>query len=52
MQPHGNALAAPAKTPKEVVQKLNQEIQNALNNPDVRKKLQDMNVEPHPAIRN
>lgn len=44
-----NALAAPAKTPKEVVQKLNQEIQNALNNPDVRKKLQDMNVEPHPS---
>ena len=44
-----NALAAPSKTPKEVVQKLNQEIQNALNNPDVRKKLQDMNVEPHPS---
>ena len=44
-----NALAAPAKTPKEVVQKLNQEIQNALNHPDVRKKLQDMNVEPQPS---
>lgn len=44
-----NALAVPSKTPKDVVQKLNQEIQNALNNPDVRKKLQDMNVEPHPS---
>ena len=44
-----NALAAPAKTPKDVVQKLNQEIQNALNHPDVRKKLQDMNVEPQPS---
>ena len=44
-----NALAAPAKTPKEVVQKLNLEIQNALNNPDVRKKLSDMNVDPQPS---
>ena len=44
-----NALAAPSKTPKDVIQKLNQEIQNALNNPDVRKKLQDMNVEPQPS---
>jgi tripartite-type tricarboxylate transporter receptor subunit TctC len=43
-----NALAAPVKTPREVVQKLNFEIQNALNSPDVRKKLQDMNVEPQP----
>ena len=44
-----NALAVPAKTPKEVVQKLNQEIQNALNHPDVRKKLLEMNVEPLPS---
>ncbi len=44
-----NALAAPSKTPKDVVQKLNQEIQNALNHPDVRKKLQDMNVDPQPS---
>ena len=43
-----NALAAPAKTPREVVQRLNQEIQSALNNPDVRKKLIDMNVDPQP----
>jgi tripartite-type tricarboxylate transporter receptor subunit TctC len=44
-----NALAAPAKTPKDVVLKLNQEIQNTLNHPDVRKKLQDMNVDPQPS---
>ncbi len=44
-----NALAAPAKTPRDIVQRLNQEIQAALNNPDVRKKLLDMNVDPHPS---
>ena len=43
-----NALAAPAKTPRDIVQRLNQEIQSALNNPDVRKKLIDMNVDPQP----
>jgi tripartite-type tricarboxylate transporter receptor subunit TctC len=44
-----NALAAPSKTPRDIVQRLNQEIQNALNSPDVRKKLIDMNVEPQPS---
>lgn len=44
-----NALAVPAKTPRDIVQRLNQEIQNALNAPDVRKKLTDMNVEPQPS---
>jgi tripartite-type tricarboxylate transporter receptor subunit TctC len=43
-----NALAAPSKTPRDIVQKLNQEIQNALNSADVRKKLLDMNVDPQP----
>lgn len=43
-----NALAAPAKTPRDIVQRLNQEIQSALNNTDVRKKLIDMNVDPQP----
>jgi tripartite-type tricarboxylate transporter receptor subunit TctC len=43
-----NALAAPSKTPRDVVQKLNFEIQSALNSPEVRKKLQDMNIEPQP----
>ncbi|MFM1949937.1 MAG: hypothetical protein RL706_1958 [Pseudomonadota bacterium] len=44
-----NALAAPAKTPRDIVQRLNQEIQSALNAPDVRKKLLDMNVSPQPS---
>ncbi len=40
-----NALAAPAKTPQAVIARLNREIAAALNAPDVRKKLQDLNVE-------
>ncbi len=42
-----NALAAPAKTPKEVIARLNKDIALALNNPDVKKKLHDLNVEAH-----
>ena len=42
-----NALAAPAKTPKEVVARLNKEIAAALNSPDVKKKLHDLNVEAY-----
>lgn len=40
-----NALAAPAKTPKDVIARLNKEITVALNSPDVKKKLADLNVE-------
>lgn len=40
-----NALAAPAKTPRDVIVRLNKEIVAALNAPDVRKKLEDQNVE-------
>lgn len=40
-----NALAAPAKTPKDVIARLNREIAAAVNSPDVKKKLQDLNVE-------
>ncbi|MGC1173423.1 Bug family tripartite tricarboxylate transporter substrate binding protein [Polaromonas sp.] len=40
-----NALAAPAKTSKDVIARLNKEIIAAVNSPDVRKKLQDLNVE-------
>ncbi len=39
-----NALAAPAKTPKEVIARLNKEVQAALAHPDVKKKLFDLNV--------
>jgi len=40
-----NALAAPAKTPKDVIARLNKEVQAAVNSPDVKKKLYDLNVE-------
>ncbi len=41
-----NGLAAPAKTPPAVVARLNQVVVAALNSPDVKKKLQDLNVDP------
>jgi tripartite-type tricarboxylate transporter receptor subunit TctC len=44
-----NALAAPAKTPKEVITRLNKEVLAALNSPDVKKRLQDLNVQAHPS---
>jgi tripartite-type tricarboxylate transporter receptor subunit TctC len=40
-----NALAAPAKTPAAVIARLNKEITAALNAPDVKKKLADLNVD-------
>jgi tripartite-type tricarboxylate transporter receptor subunit TctC len=40
-----NALAAPSKTPKEVIARLNKDITAALNSPDVKKKLHDLNVQ-------
>jgi tripartite-type tricarboxylate transporter receptor subunit TctC len=40
-----NALAAPAKTPKHVIARLNKDVVAALNDPDVKKKLLDLNVE-------
>ena len=42
-----NALAAPAKTPKDVVARLHKEIAAALNSPDVKKKLADLNVDAY-----
>lgn len=39
-----NGLAVPAKTPKEVVAKLNREIQTVLANPDVKKRLSDLSL--------
>ena len=43
-----NALAAPAKTPKDVIARLNKDIASALNNPDIKKKLHELNVEALP----
>jgi tripartite-type tricarboxylate transporter receptor subunit TctC len=39
-----NGLAVPAKTPKDVVNKLNREIQTVLSNPDVKKRLSDLSL--------
>ena len=44
-----NALAAPAKTPKDVIARLNRDVAAALNAPDVKKKLYDLNVEARPS---
>lgn len=41
-----NALAAPAKTPPEVIARLNQEARAALASPEVKKRLQNLGVEP------
>jgi tripartite-type tricarboxylate transporter receptor subunit TctC len=43
-----NALAAPAKTPKDVISRLNKDIALALNNPEIKKKLHELNVEALP----
>jgi len=40
-----NALAAPSKTPAPVIARLNKEINAAVNNPDVAKKLRELNVQ-------
>lgn len=40
-----NALAAPAKTPKDILARLNREVQAAVNSPDVKKRLLDLNIE-------
>lgn len=39
-----NALAAPARTPVAVIERLNLEAQKALNHPDVKKRLEALNV--------
>jgi tripartite-type tricarboxylate transporter receptor subunit TctC len=43
-----NGLAVPAGTPKDVVARLNRDIVAALNDPAVRKRLEDLNLDPHP----
>lgn len=42
-----NALAAPSKTPKDVIARLNKDIVAAVNSPDVKKKLHDLNVDAY-----
>lgn len=43
-----NGLAVPAGTPKDVVARLNREVVAALNDPAVKKRLEDLNLDPHP----
>ena len=41
-----NALAAPGKTPKDIVARLNREVKAALDAPDVKKRLLELNIDP------
>jgi tripartite-type tricarboxylate transporter receptor subunit TctC len=41
-----NGLAAPARTPREIIDKLNREIQQALAAPDLQKKYVDLGIVP------
>lgn len=41
-----NGLAAPANTPKPIVEKLNKEVNRILNMPDVRRQLQALGADP------
>ena len=44
-----NALAAPAKTPTDVIARLNREVRAALESPDTKKRLLDLNIESIPS---
>lgn len=41
-----NGLAAPVKTPEAIVTRLNREVNAAIASPDVRKRLQDVGIDP------
>lgn len=41
-----NALAVPSRTPRDVVMRLNKDIVAAIASPDVRQKLQNLNIDP------
>lgn len=43
-----NGLAVPAKTPQAIVDRLSKEIHIALEDPEVRKKLEALNLDPNP----
>ena len=44
-----NALAAPAKTPRPVIERVRAELMKALADPDVQKRFAELGVEPHPS---
>ena len=41
-----NGMVAPAKTPREIVARLNKEVRNALDAPDVRKRFIELGIDP------
>jgi len=41
-----NAIAAPAKTPRPIVERLQREIAAAVANAEVQKKLRELNIDP------
>jgi tripartite-type tricarboxylate transporter receptor subunit TctC len=43
-----NGLAVPAGTPAAVIERLNQAVNAALKDADVRAKLEALNLDPHP----
>ena len=43
-----NGLAVPAGTPKDMVARLNREVVTALTDPALRKRLEDLNLDPLP----
>lgn len=43
-----NGLAAPARTPRPIIQRLNRDIQAALQQPDLRRRLQELQVDAAP----
>ena len=42
-----NGLAVPAKTPKDVIARLNREVNAALSQPDVKKRMAELNLDAH-----
>ena len=42
-----NGLAVPARTPKDVVLRLSREVQAVLNQPDIKKRMADLNLNAH-----
>ncbi len=43
-----NGLAVPANTPKDIVARLSKDVAAALNDPAVKKRLEDLNLDPQP----
>ena len=41
-----NGIVVPAKTPKEIVMRLNKELRRAVKAPEVKKRLADINLDP------